>query len=140
MSWVKIKYEKKKRVILSIHETREEAINDWSYGDNIIYVDDIEKYKQETIDWNVSMDKIDSGIKFETKKEIKQKENWDYNLISDDGKMAIKNAVKNSIDNHWMIVMKFYIEEKWADENFCCQVQIPQFKEKIYDMLSKYKK
>jgi len=139
MMWVKIKYENKFRKILSVYDDREQAIKEWAIGDNIFPVDDIEEYKRQTNEWNESIHRMQSGIKFKAKEETEKKD-WDYDSISEAGKVAINTAISNSIDAHWMLVMRLYIEEGWAKDNFCCSVQLPQFKEKIYEMLSNNKK
>lgn len=135
MPFLKIKYSKdNKRTIVKEFECRDDIESgEIKSGETIIEVKDVMAYRNQTEQWNKSIDmrKAPTG----QVATMAQKKEWDYDLISPEGKRAIHQAINIGTDKDWMVAMKYYNEETWATEVFCCAVQLPQFRERIRSMM-----
>lgn len=138
MPYARIEYNGLRRIILSVYEDDQSAINDLSKKGSLVYIDNINEYVVQTVNWNKMVALRQAGIKLESKK--KDPINWNYDLISEEGKKAISEALKNSTDSAWMVVMYFHNEEKWSNKDYCCSILLPQFKEEVNLMMNKISK
>lgn len=136
MPYVRIRYEGVRRIILSTYKDSNEVLKNIESDGSFLYVESIDKYIQQTVDWNIMVAYKEAGIKIKPKKQ--EAINWDYSRISLEAKKSIQEAIKNSTDGNWMIVMYYHNEEKWSHTNYCCSILLPQFKEEVFLMLKKH--